>query len=247
MFKQVTIALALVCALVGGVAAQKGRRQQPKAWSEWSKKDAEKVLQDSPWAQTQTDTDVSEMFYQPTSPSRRGANGEQRSIEGAVNTEVHLNYYVRFFSARPIRQAFARLAVLQNPENVRAADGLRLFTETQATKDIVVSVWFDATDHRTGAKVLQALSYGETSTLKNDAYLERSRDGKRVFLQEYIKPTKAGFGARFVFPRVVDGKPFLTPDGGEVRFHAELGTNKEFKVDRRFKLADMMYEGTLEY
>lgn len=245
MFKRVTVALALVCALVSGGAAQKVKR--PKAWAEWSKKDAEKMLKDSPWAETQVETDISEMFFQPTSPGSRGVNGSTRATEGATNQAVDIKYYVRFFSARPIRQAFARLAVLQNPDNARAAGQLQQFAELQATKDIVVSVWFDATDHRRGGKVLQAMAQGEASTLRQFTYLERKQDGKRVFLQEYIKPGKVGFGARFVFPRMVDGQPFITPDSGEVRFHTELGTTQDFKIDRRFKIADMIYNGALEY
>ncbi|HEX8178789.1 MAG TPA: hypothetical protein VF525_04515 [Pyrinomonadaceae bacterium] len=240
MFKKVTVALLLVCALVGVGAAQK----KDKSWTEWSKKDAEKMLKDSPWAQTQIETDTSEMFFTPT--ARGGFNDPTRKDEGATNQEVHLNYYVRFFSARPIRMALARLAVLNNVGNAQAAEGLKRFAEYQPTDITIVTVWFDSTDQRTGGKVLQALSSAETSTLKNDAYLER-KDGKRIFLQEYVKPGKDGFGGRFIFPRNVDGKPFLLPDSGEVRFHAELGTNKEFKVDRRFKVADMMYAGTLEY
>ena len=245
MFKSVIVALALVCALVSGGAAQKVKR--PKAWSEWSKKDAEQVLMNSPWAQTQVETDTSEMFFQPTSPSSRGVNGSTRATEGATNQAVDVKYYVRFFSARPIRQAFARLAVLDNPDNARAAAQLQQFAELQATKDIIVSVWFDSTDHRRGGKVLQALAQGEASTLRQFTYLER-KDGKRLFLQEYIKPGKVGsFGARFVFPRLIDGQPFITPAAGEVRFHTELGTTQDFKIDRRFKIADMIYEGTLEY
>ena len=245
MYKRITTVLALTCALMGGVAAQ--NQKKPKAWTEWSKKDAEKMLHNSPWAQTQIETDTSEMFFQPTAPGGRGANGSTRATEGATNQAIDINYYVRFFSARPIRQAFARLALLQNPDNARAVAGLMQFAEIQATKDIIISVWFDSTDQRRGGKVLQALASGETSTLRQHSYLERSKDGKRVFLQEYIKPGKSGFGARFVFPRIVDEQFFLTNDGGEVRFHTELGTTQEFKVDRRFKLADMLYEGRLEY
>ena len=248
MFKRIAIALALICTLALAGAAQKEKQQQPKAWAEWSKKDAEKVLKDSPWAQTQVDTDISEMFFQPTSPSSRGVNSSTRAAEGATNQAIDVKYYVRFFTARPIRQALARLALLQNPDNARAAAQLNQFAELEATKDIIVSVWFESTDNRFGGKVLQALAQGEASTLRQFTYLERRKDGKRLFLQEYIKPGKVGsFGARFVFPRNVDGQPFITPDCGEVRFHTELGTNQDFKVDRRFKLADMMYQGTLEY
>jgi hypothetical protein len=237
MFKRITVALLVVCALVGVGVAQKPM----KAWTEWSKKDAEKVLKNSPWAQTQVDTDTTEMFFQPT--QRGGFNDPARAAEGATNTEVHVNYFVRFFSARPVRMAHARLLLLDNPG---AQEGLKKFAELQSTNSIIVTVWFESSDQRSGGKVLQGLSNGETSTLKNDAYLER-KDGKRLFLTEYVKPGKDGFGARFIFPRTVDGQPFLLPDSGEVRFHTEFGTNKEFKVDRRFKIADMMYEGALEY
>ena len=75
---------------------------------EWSKKYAEKVLTDSPWAQTQVDTNLTEMFYSPTSPNASAPNRSTRSVEGAVNQEMKLTYHIRFFSARPIRQALAR-------------------------------------------------------------------------------------------------------------------------------------------
>src|SRR5437868_13822201 len=107
MFKRITVALALTCALAGFGAAQK-EKKRPQVWSEWSKKDAEKILQDSPWAQTQVETDTSEMLFQPTSPSGRGVNSSTRATDGDTNQAIALQYYVRFFSARPIRQALAR-------------------------------------------------------------------------------------------------------------------------------------------
>lgn len=45
-----------VCALGAALAAQVNE----KPWTEWSKRDAEKILNDSPWGQTQIDTDTSE-------------------------------------------------------------------------------------------------------------------------------------------------------------------------------------------
>ena len=78
-------------------------------------------------------------------------------------------------------------------------------------------------------------------------YLGRltGNDGKRLFLEEYVPPGKDGFGARFIFLRELDGKPFLTKDTGEVRFYAEYSNG--IKVNRRFKTADMIYKGELEY
>ena len=91
---------------------------------------------------------------------------------------------------------------------------------------------------------MQAFNSANTGTLKNTSYLERN-DGKKLFLEEYVPPGKDGFGARFIFLRELEGKPFLTKDSGEVRFYAEYSNG--IKVNRRFKIADMNYKGELEY
>jgi hypothetical protein len=99
-----------------------------------------------------------------------------------------------------------------------------------------------------------------TTTIKNNTYL-LTKEGQRVFLQEYQAPRNDGLGARFVFPRLVDGKPFITPDSGEILFHADLGggsrlnstlpnsdaARNAFTLNTRYKVKDMMYDGKLEY
>ncbi len=88
-----------------------------KKWTEWSKKDAQDILEKSPWAQTQTETDVSEQMFSPTSdPRLRGnnttSNDDSRAGQGATNQATNVKYHVRFFSARPIREAHIRLMEL---------------------------------------------------------------------------------------------------------------------------------------
>ena len=51
-------------------------------------------------------------------------------------------------------------------------------------------------------------------------------------------------GAKFVFPRILEGKPFLDNSSGEVRVYIDLGKTK---LSRRFKVAEMTYDGKLEY
>src|SRR5204863_2541227 len=83
----------------------------------------------------------------------------------------------------------------------------------------------ESTDRRFLGRAMQAFNSAVTSVLKNSAYLERG-DGKRVFLGSYVPPTgKDVFGARFVFPRSLDGQPFLATDSGSLRFHAEYESN----------------------
>jgi len=91
---------------------------------------------------------------------------------------------------------------------------------------------------------MQIFNSANTGTLKNATYLE-NKDGKRVFLQEYIAPINDGMGAKFVFPRTVDEKPFINSESGYLRFYAEMAKN--IKLNMRFKISDMMYEGKLEY
>ena len=110
-----------------------------------------------------------------------------------------------------------------------------------------MAVGFDSTDQRFSGPVMQAFGSATVETIKNNTYLER-KDGKRVFASDYQAPGSDGAGAKFVFARTLNGQPFLNPESGEVRFYSEFQTAKPpFKLDMRFKVADMMFEGKLEY
>jgi hypothetical protein len=231
-------------------------QEKSKAWGEWSKKDAEKILNDSPWGQTQTDTDTSQMFYSPTSDSRlpgvrATSTSDSRVAEGATNQAVDVKFHVRFFSARPIRQALVRLMELQRKPPPEVEAKLTGFAELQSKDSIIVTVVCESNDQRFLGPVMQAFNSAATGTLKNNVYLERN-DGKRLFLEEYVPPGKDGFGARFIFLREMDGQPFITADTAGVRFFAQFPGAKSadpngLKIDRRFKIADMTYKGQLEY
>lgn len=239
--------------LLAGLVTVTGQ-EKTKAWGEWSKKDAEKMLNDSPWGQTQTDTNTDQMFYSPTNDPRLGgrttSTTDSRIAEGATNQAVNLKFHVRFYSARPIRQALVRLMELQQKPSPEVEAKLTGFAELQSTGSIIVTVTYEANDQRASAPVMQAFNSANTGLLKNECYLERT-DGKRLFLEEYVPPGKDGFGARFIFLRELDGQPFLTTETAGVRFFAQFPGAKSdatgTKIDRRFKIADMMYKGALEY
>ena len=242
--KRILIAITVLVLIAVASTAQK----HDKPWQEWSKKDAQKILDDSAWGQTQTETDVSEMFYTPTTQSGRGTSSS-RQVQGATNQPINVNFHIRFFTARPIRQAFARLMIINQPNLDKGTiERLTTFTNLRSDQWIIVAVGYDANDQRFSGPVMQAFGSATTETLKNNTYLER-KDGTKNFLNEYVPPGKDGFGARFIFPRNVDGQPFVTVDSGEVRFYSEYpttGTNK-LKLNMRFKVADMIANGQLEY
>jgi hypothetical protein len=234
------VSLSLLLILSAIATAQK--KNIP--WTEWSKKDAEKVLTDSPWAQTQIDTNLTEMFYAPTSPLAGAPNKNQRNVEGATNQEMKLTYHIRFFSARPVRQALARLYQLQESPDEERQRGLRSFAEMESKDAIILTVTYESPDGRYSGKIMQQFNSAVTAILKNKTFLEKN-DGARLFLNEYVPPGKDGFGARFIFQRVVNNQPYLDSNTKEVRFYCEYSDT--LKLDMRFKVSEMMYNGRLEY
>ena len=225
--------------------------QQNKPWAEWSKKDVEKTLNDSPWAQTQTETDTSEMNYSPTISQTTNARKEDTRIaeasrveSGAKNSAMSVKYRIRLLSAKPIREAFARmvLSAQQNPAP-ELAQQLQGFVDRDFSEYVVVAVSVEASDQRYGAPIAQAFTSATAEILKNTTYLER-KDGKRLFLMDYRPPANDGMGAKFVFARSVEGKPFIS-EGDNLRFVAEF--NDKVKLNARYKTSEMNYNGKLEY
>lgn len=234
---------------------------QDKPWSQWSKSEAEKILNHSAWGQTQTETDTSEMVYTPTtqggaatgstrSETIRGTTDRQsvnnsRAAQGATNQAISVNYHVRLLSAKPVRQAFMRVIELtQKDADERLLKDLRAFVDRDFDEYIVVAVTFDSTDGRYSGPALQAFMSATLGTLKNKTYLER-KDGKRLFLMDYRTPINDGLGAKFIFPRMVDERNFVNADSGTFRFYAEVGS--QIKLNVTFKTSELMYGGQLEY
>lgn len=249
----ISLTALLVLISAAAVTAQKHNR----TWMELPRKDAERILEESPWSHTQIDTDTSEMFYSPTrqgnaSPSRSTTQtsnqqsvNDNRADRGAVNQAVSIKYRICFLSAKPVREAFARM-VLSSQEKAddQLVAQLQSFVERDFSAYIVIGVNVEASDKRFSGPIMQAINSAATGTLKNNTYLER-QDGKRLFLISYIPPIKDGLGAKFIFPRTENSELFLSGQSESVRFVAEF--NDSFKLNMRFKVSDMIFEQKLEY
>ena len=97
--------------------------QKQKPWTEWTKKDVDKTLNDSAWGQTQTEggTGASQstdsaitQVAAPRSSDRQLSTRQGESGEG--KPVGYVKYHVRFLSAKPVRAAFARLVLLSKTE-----------------------------------------------------------------------------------------------------------------------------------
>jgi hypothetical protein len=221
--------------LLPGIASA---QWQKKPYTEWSEKEVTTVLNNSPWGQTQTVTDTTRMFDR----DRRLDSGQSR-----VSEVSQVKFHIRFFSARPIRQAVGRLIEIQQKGEV--PEGLAAQLKALAAADfpdyIIITVSIDAADASSQLRQATTLLNNQaTSQLKNETFLS-VKGGQRNFLQEYQQPRRDGLGARFIFPRLVDGKPFITPENEEVLFSSQLNGGPALSM--RFKVKDMMFNGRLEY
>ena len=225
---------------------------QSKPWTEWTKKDVEKTLSDSAWAQTQTEGGRSQSSGSSSAVTQtmagrrddRNTDAAERTESGESKAAPSIKFMVRFLSAKPVRAAFARRVLLAQTEpNENLKQQLQGFVDRDFAEYIVVSVGVEVTDAKQGDMLTKAFSAATTDALKEAVYLER-KDGKKLFLMEYRAPAGDGMGAKFVFKRALDGQPFLTPSDN-VKFVAQF--NEKMKLQTRYKLSDMVYDGKLEY
>ena len=169
--------------------------------------------------------------------NRQGESGETKPVN-------YVKYQVRFLSAKPIRAAFARMVLLTKTEpDANLTTQLQGFVDREMNDYIVVSVGVEVENPKMAGPLLQAFSAATTEALQKNVYLER-KDGKKLYLMEYRAPIEDGMGAKFVFPRKLDGQPFLS-ESDVVRFVAQF--NEKMKLNTPYKLADMLYDGKLEY
>ena len=146
--------------------------QKTKPWTEWTEKEAAKILNDSAWGQTQTEVAESEptsvSAVTPTTAARR--EDQRISAASAVQsgeskTRASINYRVRFLSAKPVRAAFVRMIELQGATPERVVE-LRPFVDRDFGDYIVIALSIDGTDQKRLGPSTEAIKTAEEATLK---------------------------------------------------------------------------------
>ena len=225
--------------------------QKDKPWTEWSQKEAMKVLADSAWAQSQSEyteqnagTTITPVQNRNATDLKNADKTESGQNLGKKDAALSITYHVGFLTSKPVRAALIRLIELRQPETPAATVAeRRTFVDRDFGDLIVVSLVLEGNDDNKVKPGNKFLESANPEKFKHVVYLER-KDGKRVLLTDYKPPKPDGMGAKFIFPRTLDGKPFLDANSGEVRVYMEINKTR---LSRKFKVADMMYDGKLEY
>lgn len=241
MTRTASMLFVIFCA-TSGLLAQSG-----KQWLEWDLKETMRILNDSAWGQTQLETkqaDAGSAAITNTGSSRSMVPRDaSKDSPGAITS--YIKYYIRLLSAKPVRQAVVRKLIIDSPDmDPERKQQLQAFAEASTSEFIVVAVAAEAKDPSMGGEATQAFKNATLESLKESTYLER-RDGQRVPLANFVAPVADGLGAKFVFPRMLNNQPFLDRESGQLRFHSQL--SKKIKLEARYKVSDMMYDGRIEY
>ena len=225
------LALCIIAVWTLGVAAPAAG----DSYRLWTLEEAVGVLNQSSWASQET-------FTRVVGGIGSGVQGEK---------EIYSTYFVRFLSAAPIRQAYARIRQirgrydeLQQDEREEIDRDLDRLLNLDVDRWIVVAITFRSNDPREQARVDRFLEGQTTQTIRTRAYLSSDRF-PRVQLHAYFPPRDAAVGARFVFPRRVEGIPVVNSDDRLVVFEFETpGAGSRLRA--RFPVAAMEVNGRLE-
>ncbi len=216
----------------------------------WSEQDVQRVLQDSPWAQS-AGASFSLAEDNPTpargplpGPAEAGMAGPRGATDGRWDGGVGrpdrngpptLNVTIRWESALPVRQALA-----QEHSAVR-------FTEQQLQRDYIVSVLGLVPAGRYGHSELNSRSGDTSADPRNpeellEGVMRYSRlfpKGKSPLRPDDVKLDEPSGTLYLFFPRSAP----LDLDDKEAIFQTRFGS---LSIVKRFRLKDMIYKGRLE-
>jgi hypothetical protein len=200
----------------------------------WTLEEAVQILNDSPWARRETYTRV-------VGGIGSGVFGEK---------EIYNTFFVRLLSAKPIREAYARVLQVQDgydllseEEKERFDTSVKPGLELDVRRWIVVTVSFRSNDPNAERNMRQFLESQNSETMRNRVSLSTARF-PQLHPTAYFPPKGDGIGAKFVFPRAVNGTPVVTSADRQLRFQLDVaGIQNGLNV--RFSIPDMMVRGEL--
>lgn len=247
------IAATLVAAAFGHAPGQ-----QDKPFSQWTRQEAEKILNE--WSITQEvrikyDGRNRPVAGGPPRPAGIETTSEQSTISSAgAEAPVDFQFTVRLRSALPVRQALARLRQLEAryermDEKERAAFDARTkgLVDCPACADnYVLTVSSRSTQSPGADPVFSLFKGGRLADLQRYIYIANEQ-GERRALIHFVPPRAPGEEATFFFPRLDEkGLRLLTPENRELIFNL---TNNEVNIVTNFRISvsKLTRDGRVEF
>jgi hypothetical protein len=218
----------LACGPLVLVAGQKNY-WETKPYTEWSEKEVDRLLKDSPWTRS---------VLLSTGPDRSmasgggGRGGDAEVSQGGGSLRGATPRLVINWVARPIREAMARRLLLAEPEASRERIEKLLHPNDQFLALLVTGWTLGRAPDRNAA----------LEKFRQETLLQK-KDRTQMPLADMVPPQRREDPLYLRFPRQVDGKPALRLEDQEVTLVLRVG---EETYRFKFKLADMVIQGKLE-
>jgi hypothetical protein len=228
-----------------------------KAFTHWSKSEAEAVLNDSPWAKKQ---ELRIKFDRETQKAAGSYSGISSSAAAQSQTEVTSQMPVDFIftlrlrSALPMRQALVRLKALEtNVDKMTEQQAVAFDTQMKGLLECpacaanYVVTLSSKSNNSPGADAVYATFKGaRLADLQRYVYLANER-GERRPLVHFAPPKVPGDEAVFFFPRADEkGAPLLTVDNKELLINLtdnQANSITNFRID----VTKLVLAGKIEF
>lgn len=220
-----------------------------KPFQQWSRKEAEELLQSSPWAPKQ------EVRIKYESLARRIAGGtvpsetngalmdttSNNAQMGGAEAPVDFQFRLRLRSAAVVRQALVRLKQLdagydemEDKDRANFDAKFKGLLECPACEQNYVLTLTSSSKQNPGADaVYTAFKGGRLADLQRYVYIANGR-GERRALVYFVAPKVPGDEAVFYFPRFNDkGEPLITAADAQL---ITIFTNNDVNMNTNFAL-----------
>jgi hypothetical protein len=221
--------------LLLSIAAYAGKEcWEIKPFDEWTQKECQKLLENSPWAKELNLAGAQAIGYS-------GGN------DAMDNQQPYVKYIIQLQSAQPIRQAIVRqmqiiekYASMSNEQKQDFNVRNRPFLEGNFDEAVVVNISFSSNNREHIRNLLNHWQRQTADLLKNSVYLSGSKSEK-VKIAQFIPVQGAQQEFKFVFPRKVNGKEILSPEDKTLRLEftypviGNMGDGRgfiEFKIEK---------------
>lgn len=235
--------LVTVCLPLFAAAALSQGFWAKKGYEEWSPRECEKMLNDSPWAKSRT---FSRVLIEQA--------GDRSSVDGREENP-QITYVAQLWSALPVRQAHVRQALaspqvtkLSAEDKKRVADQMAEILRADYSDRLAVRVLYLSNVPTYQRELVRYWRMRPDDRWKQDTFLITDR-GRIPPIEVRVS---GGAGGEFLllFPRTVDGQPVVRPQDKSFSIEFEARAAGVVRADRallQYKTKDIVADGQLIY
>ncbi len=238
--RRVALGFLVFCACLPLAYTQQFWEKKP--YTQWSEKDVRRMLENSPWSQQLT---ISDVKIEVAGPNARPKGPSQAARDRGLEQNPRLIYTVQFRSAKPVRQALIRRVQIdgkydQLDLNKKAAADRRAQDFLEAPADeIMVYIGFETNVPAYALDLQQYFSSLPPGTVPIDTFLNLG--GAKLSPTSYHAVTG---GMQLTFKR-----PPQVPREGDISLEfmsPKIGDLPSTRAFLRFKLQNMAVSDNLE-